>query len=35
MLDQGKHPNLVNIAVARELVGFVWNVLHAGAMAQA
>ena len=30
-----KHPNLVHIAVARELVGFVWNVLHAGATAQA
>ena len=28
MLHQGKHPNLVNIAIARELVGFVWNVLH-------
>ncbi len=28
MLYQGKHPNLVNIAVARELAGFVWNVLH-------
>jgi len=34
MLHQGKHPNLVNIAIARELVGFVWNVLHpAGATA--
>lgn len=30
MLHQGKHPNLVTIAIARELVGFVWNVLHAG-----
>jgi transposase len=28
MLYQGKHPNLVTIAVARELAGFVWNVLH-------
>jgi len=28
MLYQGKHPNLVNIAVARELTGFIWNVLH-------
>ena len=35
MLYQGKHPNLVNIAFARELVGFVWNVLHARATAQA
>ena len=35
MLHQGKHPNLVNVAIARELVGFVWNVLHAGAAAQA
>ena len=35
MLHQGKHPNLVNIAIARELVGFVWNVLHAGATTQA
>lgn len=35
MLHQGKHPNLVTIAIARELVGFVWNVLHAGATAQA
>ncbi len=31
MLYQGKHANLVNIAIARELVGFVWNVLHASA----
>jgi len=30
MLYQGKHANLVNIAIARELVGFVWNVLQAG-----
>jgi transposase len=29
MLYQGKHPNVVNIAIARELVGFVWNVLIA------
>jgi len=28
MLYQGKHPNLVNIAIARELAGFVWNVLQ-------
>ena len=28
MLYQGKHPNLVTVAVARELAGFVWNVLH-------
>jgi transposase len=28
MLHQGKHPNLVTIAIARELVGFVWSVLH-------
>jgi hypothetical protein len=35
MLHQGKHPNLVNIAIARELVGFVWNVLHTDAMSQA
>lgn len=28
MLYQGKHPNLVTTAVARELAGFVWNVLH-------
>lgn len=35
MLHQGKHPNLVTIAIARELVGFVWNVLHADASVQA
>jgi len=35
MLYQGKHPNLVNIAVARELVGFVWNILHTRAAMQA
>jgi ParB-like chromosome segregation protein Spo0J len=35
MLYEGKHPNLVNIAIARELVGFVWNVLHTNATAQA
>lgn len=35
MLYQGKHPNLVNIAIARELAGFVWNVLHADAAARA
>jgi len=35
MLHQGKHPNLVTIAIARELVGFVWNVLHTSATAQA
>ena len=35
MLHQGKDPNLVNIAIARELVGFVWNVLQTNAMAQA
>jgi hypothetical protein len=35
MLHQGKHPNLVNIAIARERVGFVWNVLHTNALAQA
>lgn len=34
MLHQGKHPNLVNIAIARELVGFVWNVLQTNATAQ-
>jgi transposase len=28
MLYQGKHPNLVNVAIARELAGFVWNVLQ-------
>lgn len=28
MIHQGKHPNLVTIAIARELAGFVWNVLH-------
>jgi len=35
MLHQGKHPNLVNIAIARELVGFVWNVLHPASTATA
>jgi transposase len=35
MLHQGKHPNLVNIAIARELVGFVWSVLHPERLAQA
>jgi hypothetical protein len=35
MLHQGKHPNLVNIAIARELVGFVWQVLHPARLAQA
>ena len=35
MLYQGKHPNLVNIAIARELVGFVWNVLQTNVTAQA
>jgi transposase len=35
MLYQGKHPNLVNIAIARELAGFVWNVLHTYAAARA
>ena len=35
MLYQGKHPNLVNIAIARELVGFVWNILHTRSAAQA
>ena len=27
MLRQGKHPNTVNAAIARELVGFVWNIV--------
>jgi len=35
MLYQGKHPNLVTIAVARELTGFVWHVLHPAATATA
>ena len=35
MLHQGKHKNVVNIAIARELVGFVWNILHTNATAQA
>ena len=27
MLRQGKHPNTVNAAIARELVGFVWSIV--------
>jgi hypothetical protein len=35
MLHQGKHPNLVTVATARELVGFIWNALQAAVPARA
>ena len=35
MLHQGKHPNLVTVAIARELVGFIWNALQATVPARA
>ncbi len=34
MLYQGKHPNVVNVAIARELVGFIWNALRIAAAAR-
>jgi transposase len=34
-LHQGKHPNLVTVAIARELVGFIWNALQATVPARA
>jgi len=35
MLYAGKHPNTVNVAVARELVGYIWRVLRGLQPAQA
>jgi transposase len=35
MLHPGKHPNLVTVAIARELVGFIWNALQATVPARA
>ncbi len=34
MLGRGKSPNVANVAVARELVGFLWAVLHPSAPAR-
>lgn len=34
MIYQGKHPNLVTVAIARELAGHLWHALQATARAQ-
>lgn len=28
MMYQGKHPNTVTVAIARELTGHIWNALQ-------
>jgi transposase len=35
MMHQGKHPNTVTVAIARELTGHIWNALQVIASAQA
>lgn len=35
MMYQGKHPNTVTVAIARELTGHIWNALQVVAAAQA